>query len=88
MGCLKANNPDRCTSFLLAKNYKPTWTKTSLRLVFDMRWNKTNPDLSYFELIYVFWEHMDSVGQGTTVIGRHGILNEYSLFMDFNYTLK
>ena len=28
MGCLKANNPDRCTSFLLAKNYKPTWTKS------------------------------------------------------------
>ena len=23
---LKANNPDRCTSFLLAKNYKPTKT--------------------------------------------------------------
>ena len=24
---------------LLAKNYKPTWTKTSLRLVFVLRWN-------------------------------------------------
>ena len=22
-----------------AKNYKPTWTKTSLRLVFVLRWN-------------------------------------------------
>ena len=31
--------PDRCTSCLLAKNYKPTWTKPSLRLVFVLRWN-------------------------------------------------
>ena len=31
---------DRRTRFLLAKNYKPTWTKTSLRLVFVLRWNK------------------------------------------------
>jgi hypothetical protein len=23
-----------------AKNYKPTWTKTSLRLVFVLRWKK------------------------------------------------
>ena len=23
-----------------AKNYKPTWTKTSLRLVFVLRWNQ------------------------------------------------
>ena len=30
--------------------------------------HKTNPDLSYFELSYVFWEHNDSVGRGTTVI--------------------
>ena len=29
--------------------------------------HKTNPDLSYFELSYVFWEHNDSVGRGTTV---------------------
>ena len=29
--------------------------------------HKTNPDLSYFELSYVFWEHIDSVGRGTTV---------------------
>ena len=29
--------------------------------------HKTNPDLSYFELSYVFWEHNDSVGQETTV---------------------
>ena len=28
---------------------------------------KTNPDLSYFELSYVFWEHNDSVGRGTTL---------------------
>ena len=26
-----------------------------------------NPYLSYFELSYVFWEHNDSVGRGTTV---------------------
>ena len=25
-----------------AKNYKPTWTKTSLRLVFVLRWNYFN----------------------------------------------
>ena len=30
--------------------------------------HKTNPNLSYFELSYVFWEHNDSVGRGTTVI--------------------
>ena len=29
--------------------------------------HKINPDLSYFELSYVFWEHNDSVGRGTTV---------------------
>ena len=29
--------------------------------------NKTNPDLSYFELSYVFWELNDSVDRGTTV---------------------
>ena len=28
---------------------------------------KTNPNLSYFELSYVFWEHNDSVGRGTIV---------------------
>ena len=28
--------------------------------------HKTNPDLSYFELNYVFWEHNDSVVRGTT----------------------
>ena len=28
------------------------------------------PDLSYFELSYVFWEHNDSVGRGTTVQGN------------------
>ena len=32
--------------------------------------HKTNPDLSYFELSYVFWEHNDSVGRGTTVFNR------------------
>jgi hypothetical protein len=26
--------------FWEAKNYKPTWTKTSLRLVFVLRWNE------------------------------------------------
>ena len=29
--------------------------------------HKTNPDLSYFELSYLFWEHNDRVGRGTTV---------------------
>ena len=29
--------------------------------------DKTNPELSYFELSYVFWEHNDSIGWGTTV---------------------
>ena len=29
--------------------------------------HKTNPDLSYFKLSFVFWEHNDSVGRGTTV---------------------
>ena len=29
--------------------------------------HKTNPDISYFKLSYVFWEHNDSVGRGTTV---------------------
>ena len=29
--------------------------------------HKTNPDLSYFELSYGFWEHNYSVGRGTTV---------------------
>ena len=31
---------------------------------------KTKSDLSYFELSYVFWEHNDSVGPGTTVAGK------------------
>ena len=31
--------------------------------------HKTNPNLSYFELSYVFWEHNDSVGRGTAVVG-------------------
>jgi hypothetical protein len=30
--------------------------------------HKTIPDLSYFELSYVFWEHNYSVGRGTTVV--------------------
>ena len=30
--------------------------------------HKTNPNPSYFELSYVFWEHNDSVGWGTTVL--------------------
>ena len=30
--------------------------------------HKTNPDLSYFKLSYVFWEHNNSVGQGTTAV--------------------
>ena len=30
--------------------------------------HKTNPDLSYFEISYVFWEHNDSVGRGTTAL--------------------
>ena len=29
--------------------------------------HKTNPNLSYFELSYVFLGHNDSVGRGTTV---------------------
>ena len=28
---------------------------------------KTNPNLCYFKLSYVFWEHNYSVGKGTTV---------------------
>ena len=28
MGCLNAKYSDRCASFLLAKNYSPTWTKS------------------------------------------------------------
>ena len=35
--------------------------------------HKTNPDLSYFELSYVFWEHIDSVGRGTTVIWKKNL---------------
>ena len=30
--------------------------------------HKTNPELSYFELSYVFWEDNDSIGRGTTVV--------------------
>ena len=37
--------------------------------------HKTNPDLSYFELSCVFWEHNDSVGRGTTVMGHVWNLN-------------
>ena len=33
--------------------------------------HKTNPSLSYFKLSYVFWEHNDSVGRGTTVLVYH-----------------
>ena len=33
----------------------------------DIYYIKQNPDLSYFELSYVFGEHNDSVGRGTTV---------------------
>ena len=29
--------------------------------------NKTTPDLRYCKLSYVFWEHNDSIGRGTTV---------------------
>ena len=32
--------------------------------------HKTNPDLSYFKLSYVFWEHNYSVGPGITVVQR------------------
>ena len=28
----------------------------------------SQPDLSYFELSYIFWEHKDGLGQGITVL--------------------
>ena len=48
--------PDRCTTFLLAKNYIPTWTKTSLWLVFVLRWNKKKMYIKkhYFGTILCF----------------------------------
>ena len=48
--------------------------------------HKTNPDLSYFELSYVFWEHNDSVGRGTTVTLNTGL--KYILPFLFNYPNK
>ena len=42
MGCLNEKYPDKCTSFLLAKNYKPTWTKIGLRPIFVLRWKKVD----------------------------------------------
>ena len=51
--------------------------------------NKTNPDLSYFELSYVFWEHNDSVGQETTVqdlgyveVSTKKIFHSYIFYFD------
>ena len=41
--------------------------------------HKTNPDLSYFELSYVFWEHNDSVGRGTTVYFLKSVLKVLNL---------
>ena len=39
--------------------------------------HKTNPELSYFELSYVFWEHNDSVGRGTTVLIQDNIFKKF-----------
>ena len=35
-------SPEIKAIFGQAKNYKPTWTKTSLRLVFVLRWKNAN----------------------------------------------
>ena len=43
--------------------------------------HKTNPDLSYFELSYVFWGHIDSVGRGTTVQQRKYRKRKISTYM-------
>ena len=34
---------------MLAKSYEPTWTKTSLRLVFVLRWNKVEQQICKIE---------------------------------------
>ena len=42
---------------------------------------KPNPNASYFKLSYVFWEHNDSVGRGTTVL----ISEDYENSFQFIY---
>jgi hypothetical protein len=46
--------------------------------------HKTNPNLSYFELSYVFWEPNYSVGRGTTVIKKCCTLKSIS----YNFNSK
>ena len=45
----------------------------------DLRVHKTHPDLSYFKLSYVFGEHNDSIGQGTTVLKIEKICTDLKL---------
>ena len=58
------------TGHLLHKTNTELHCFCYFEIVQDIYYIKQTPDLSYLELSYVFWEHNDSVGRGTTVHGQ------------------